>query len=36
MASTTVAQLAVELNRTAAVLIEQLQSAGVSKASTED
>ena len=36
MASTTVAQLAAELNRSAAALLEQLQSAGVSKASTED
>jgi translation initiation factor IF-2 len=36
MASTTVAQLAAELNRSAAVLLEQLQSAGVNKASTED
>ena len=36
MASTTVAQLAAELNRTAAALLEQLQSAGVSKASTDD
>ena len=36
MASTTVAQLAAELNRSAAVLLEQLQSAGVSKASTDD
>ncbi|MDE2093922.1 MAG: translation initiation factor IF-2 associated domain-containing protein, partial [Burkholderiales bacterium] len=36
MASTTVAQLAAELNRSAAVLLEQLQSAGVSKASTND
>src|SRR4051794_33851388 len=36
MASTTVAQLAAELNRTAAALLEQLQSAGVSKASTND
>jgi translation initiation factor IF-2 len=35
MASTTVAQLAAELNRSAAALLEQLQSAGVSKASTE-
>ena len=36
MASTTVAQLAAELNRPAAALLEQLQSAGVSKAGTED
>ncbi len=36
MASTTVAQLAVELNRSGAALLEQLQSAGVSKASTDD
>ncbi|MBS0446803.1 MAG: translation initiation factor IF-2 [Proteobacteria bacterium] len=36
MASTTVAQLAAELNRSAAVLLEQLQSAGVGKKSTED
>src|SRR3954451_6042825 len=36
MASTTVAQLAAELNRTAAALLEQLRSAGVSKASTDD
>ncbi len=36
MAVTTVAQLAVELNRPAAALLEQLQSAGVSKASTDD
>ena len=36
MASTTVAQLAVELNRSPAALLEQLQSAGVSKASTDD
>jgi translation initiation factor IF-2 len=36
MASTTVAQLAAELNRSAAALLEQLQSAGVSKASTTD
>jgi translation initiation factor IF-2 len=35
MASTTVAQLAAELNRTAAVLLEQLKSAGVAKASAE-
>ena len=35
MASTTVAQLAAELNRSAAVLLEQMQSAGLSKASTE-
>ena len=36
MASTTVAQLAAELNRPAAALLEQLNSAGVSKASTDD
>src|ERR1700710_1575084 len=36
MASTTVAQLAAELNRSAAALLEQLQSAGVRKASTND
>ena len=36
MASSTVAQLAAELNRSAAALLEQLQSAGVSKASTDD
>ena len=36
MAVTTVAQLAAELNRPAAALLEQLQSAGVSKASTDD
>ncbi len=35
MASTTVAQLAAELNRSAAVLLEQLQSAGQSKASIQ-
>ncbi len=35
MASTTVAQLAAELNRSAAVLLEQLQSAGLSKASIQ-
>ena len=35
MASTTVAQLAAELNRSAAALLEQLQSAGVSKASAD-
>ncbi len=35
MASTTVAQLAAELNRSAAVLLEQMQSAGLSKASTD-
>ena len=35
MASTTVAQLAAELNRTAAVLLEQLKSAGVAKASAD-
>jgi translation initiation factor IF-2 len=36
MATTTVAQLAAELNRPAAALLEQLQSAGVRKASMED
>ncbi|HMC14971.1 MAG TPA: translation initiation factor IF-2 associated domain-containing protein, partial [Albitalea sp.] len=36
MAVTTVAQLAAELNRSAAALLEQLQSAGVGKASTAD
>jgi translation initiation factor IF-2 len=36
MATTTVAQLAAELNRSAAALLEQLQSAGVTKASTDD
>src|ERR1700712_4406559 len=36
MAVTTVAQLAAELNRSAAALLEQLQSAGVRKASTDD
>ena len=36
MATTTVAQLAAELNRPAAALLEQLQSAGVAKASTDD
>ncbi len=36
MAATTVAQLAAELNRPAAALLEQLQSAGVKKASTDD
>ncbi len=36
MAVTTVAQFAAELNRPAAALLEQLQSAGVSKASTSD
>src|SRR3954469_7902682 len=36
MASTTVAQLAAELNRPPAALLEQLKSAGVSKASTTD
>ncbi|TMH12137.1 MAG: translation initiation factor IF-2 [Betaproteobacteria bacterium] len=36
MAVTTVAQLAAELNRSASALLEQLQSAGVSKASTDD
>jgi translation initiation factor IF-2 len=36
MAVTTVAQFAAELNRPAAALLDQLQSAGVSKASTSD
>ena len=36
MATTTVAQLAAELNRPAAALLEQLQSAGVRKASADD
>ena len=36
MATTTVAQLAAELNRPPAALLEQLKSAGVSKASTDD
>jgi len=36
MASTTVAQLAAELNRPPAALLEQLKSAGVSKASADD
>src|SRR6185436_11926756 len=36
MAVTTVAQLAAELNRSATALLEQLQSAGVTKASTAD
>src|SRR6201991_1987449 len=36
MATTNVAQLAAELNRSGAALLEQLQSAGVSKASTDD
>ncbi|CAN5472499.1 translation initiation factor IF-2 [soil metagenome] len=36
MAVTTVAQFAAELQRSAAALLEQLQSAGVKKASTED
>jgi translation initiation factor IF-2 len=36
MAVTTVAQLAAELNRPAATLLEQLHSAGVPKASSED
>ena len=36
MAVTTVAQFAAELKRPAAALLEQLQSAGVSKASTDD
>ncbi|NML17432.1 translation initiation factor IF-2 [Azohydromonas caseinilytica] len=36
MAVTTVAQFAAELNRPASALLEQLQSAGVSKRSTDD
>ena len=36
MAVTTVAQLAAELNRPATTLLEQLQAAGVKKASAED
>jgi translation initiation factor IF-2 len=36
MAVTTVAQLAAELNRPAATLLDQLQSAGVPKATSED
>ena len=36
MAVTTVAQFAAELNRSAAALLEQLQLAGVAKASSED
>ncbi|WP_295640917.1 translation initiation factor IF-2 [uncultured Methylibium sp.] len=36
MAVTTVAQLAAELNRPAATLLEQLHSAGVAKASSDD
>ena len=36
MASTTVAQLAGELNRSASALLEQLQAAGVQKATPED
>ncbi|MBI5334343.1 MAG: translation initiation factor IF-2 [Burkholderiales bacterium] len=36
MAVTTVAQFAAELNRPAATLLEQLQSAGVAKASSDD
>ncbi|WP_354684822.1 translation initiation factor IF-2 [Cupriavidus necator] len=36
MASTTVAQLAAELSRSAAALLEQLQAAGVGKAAPED
>ena len=36
MAVTTVAQFAAELNRPATTLLEQLQSAGVRKASPED
>ena len=36
MAVTTVAQLAAELNRPAATLLDQLQSAGLSKQSADD
>jgi translation initiation factor IF-2 len=36
MAVTTVAQFAAELNRPAATLLEQLQSAGVPKGAPED
>jgi translation initiation factor IF-2 len=36
MAATTVAQFAAELNRPPAVLLEQLQAAGMNKASTDD
>src|ERR1700750_2240940 len=36
MAVTTVAQLAAELNRPAATLLEQLQSAGVAKTTSDD
>lgn len=36
MAVTTVAQLAAELNRPAATLLDQLQSAGVPKATPDD
>jgi translation initiation factor IF-2 len=36
MAVTTVAQFAAELNRSAAALLEQLESAGVAKASSDD
>ena len=36
MASTTVAQLAAELSRSAAALLEQLQAAGVGKSKPED
>ena len=36
MAVTTVAQLAAELNRSATALLDQLQSAGLGKASTDD
>src|SRR6516225_4130178 len=36
MAVTTVAQFAAELNRPAATLLEQLQSAGVAKATADD
>ena len=36
MAVTTVAQLATELNRPAAALLEQLESAGVSKKSASE
>src|SRR5687768_15853197 len=36
MASTTVAQLAAELSRSAAALLEQLQAAGVGKTTSDD
>ncbi len=36
MAVTTVAEFAAELNRSAAALLEQLQSAGVAKQSADD